>query len=118
MFDYIKKLCKKKNSSNILDLYCGCGSISLYISDVVSYVYDYKKENMDFILQSFPNVIKSDEIVDLNGAGDAFLGGFLSQYMQGKKLTTCCKAGNDAASVILKNIGCTFTKNAIIHFRD
>ena len=80
--------------------------------------YDYKKENMDFILQSFPNVIKSDEIVDLNGAGDAFLGGFLSQYMQGKKLTTCCKAGNDAASVILKNIGCTFTKNAIIHFRD
>ena len=80
--------------------------------------YDYKKENMDFILQSFPNVIKSDEIVDLNGAGDAFLGGFLSQYMQGKKLTTCCKAGNDAASVILKNIGCTFNKNSIIHFRD
>ena len=80
--------------------------------------YDYKKENMDFILQSFPTVIKSEEIVDLNGAGDAFLGGFLSQYMQGKKLTTCCKAGNDAASVILRNIGCTFSRNAKIQFKD
>ena len=80
--------------------------------------YDYKKENMDFILQSFPSVIKSEDIVDLNGAGDAFLGGFLSQYMQGKKLTSCCKAGNDAASVILKNIGCTFHKNAKIQFKD
>jgi len=80
--------------------------------------YDYTKGSMDFIFQCFPTVMKMEEIVDLNGAGDAFLGGFLSQYMQGKSLEACCKAGNDAASIILKNIGCTFPKNAKIQFKE
>ena len=78
--------------------------------------YDYTRGNMDFILQCFPTVMKMEDIVDLNGAGDAFLGGFLSQFMQGKSLESCCKAGNDAASVILKNIGCTFNQNKKIQF--
>ena len=78
--------------------------------------YDYARGNMDFILQCFPTVIKKDDIVDLNGAGDAFLGGFLSQYMQGKNIENCCKAGNDTAGVILKNIGCTFNRKNIIQF--
>ena len=39
---------------------------------------------VDFIMQSFPEPIKTEDIVDLNGAGDAFLGGFLSQYMKGR----------------------------------
>ena len=63
-------------------------------------------------------MIKMEDIVDLNGAGDAFLGGFLSQYMQGKSLEACCKGGNDAASIILKSIGCTFPKNAKIQFKE
>ena len=78
--------------------------------------YDYTRGNMDFILQCFPSVMKMEDIVDLNGAGDAFLGGFLSQFMQGKNLEACCKAGNDAANVILKNIGCTFDKNKKLNF--
>lgn len=78
--------------------------------------YDYDKRGMDFILQCFPNVIKMEDITDLNGAGDAFLGGFLSQYMLGKNIESCCKAGNDAASVILKNIGCTFNPKMKIQF--
>ena len=80
--------------------------------------YDYTKGSMDFIFQCFPTVMKMEEIVDLNGAGDAFLGGFLSQYMRGKSLEACCKAGNDAASIILKNIGCTFPKTAKIQFKE
>lgn len=32
LYDFIKKNCK--NSKNILDLYCGTGSISIYISDI------------------------------------------------------------------------------------
>ena len=80
--------------------------------------YNYKKGNMDFILYSFPSKVKDEEIVDLNGAGDAFLGGFLSQYMQGKSFEACCKAGNDVAGVIIKNIGCTFPKHLKIQFRD
>ena len=80
--------------------------------------YNYKKGNMDFVLHSFPSQVKNEEIVDLNGAGDAFLGGFLSQYMQGKSFEACCKAGNDIAGVIIKNIGCTFPKYAKIKFKD
>ena len=78
--------------------------------------YDYKKGKVDFILQSFPTVMKTEEIVDLNGAGDAFLGGFLSQFMKGSSLYSCCRAGNDAAYIILKNVGCTFPKDGKIDF--
>lgn len=72
--------------------------------------YDYEKNNLDFIIQSFPPFIDNDDIVDLNGAGDAFLGGFLSQWLQGKTLDQCCKMGNKASNVIMRNIGCTYPK--------
>lgn len=78
--------------------------------------YDYKRNKMDFILQSFPSLMKTEDITDLNGAGDAFLGGFLSQFMKGSSLYSCCTAGNDAAYVILQNIGCTFPKDLKIQF--
>jgi len=48
------------------------------------------------------------KIVDMNGAGDAFCGGFISQLVQGKKLKVCISAGNYAAQVIIQNDGCTF----------
>ena len=60
--------------------------------------------------------MKTEEIVDLNGAGDAFLGGFLSRYMKGASLYSCCRAGNDASYAILKNVGCTFPKDKKIQF--
>jgi len=80
--------------------------------------YDYKKGHMDFILKSFPSRIKHEDICDLNGAGDAFLGGFLSQYMQGKSFESCCKAGNDVAGIIIKNVGCSFPKHIKVKFKD
>ncbi|XP_026845228.1 adenosine kinase isoform X1 [Drosophila persimilis] len=49
------------------------------------------------------------EIVDTNGAGDAFVGGFLSQFVQGKSLDVCIRCGNYAAGHIIKNPGCTYT---------
>ena len=73
--------------------------------------YDYNKKGLDYFLQSFPNKLKNEDICDLNGAGDAFLGGFLSQYMKGASLERCCKVGNDASYIIIKNVGCTFPKN-------
>ncbi|XP_060238073.1 adenosine kinase isoform X4 [Meriones unguiculatus] len=48
------------------------------------------------------------EIVDTNGAGDAFVGGFLSQLVSDKPLTECIRAGHYAASVIIRRSGCTF----------
>ena len=80
--------------------------------------YDYDRGSMDFILRGFPSVVKSEDIVDLNGAGDAFLGGFLSQYMAGKSFEACCKAGNDIAGIIIRNVGCTFPKSEKIEFKD
>jgi adenosine kinase len=44
-------------------------------------------------------------IVDANGAGDAFCGGFLSQLALGKSVKTCCDAGHYAARTILQVSG-------------
>lgn len=51
-----------------------------------------------------------EDIVDTNGAGDAFVGGFLSQYFNNKSIEESIKAGNFAASHILKNTGAHFDK--------
>ena len=75
--------------------------------------YNYKRNQLDFIFQYFANKINNDEIVDLNGAGDSFLGGFLSECLKGSSLYDCCRIGTEAASVILRNVGCTFPKNLV-----
>lgn len=87
-------------------------------------------------VETFP-VVKIDpkDIVDTNGAGDAFVGGeisiclsipcvvafcnvwccmlllvagFLSGLVQEKSLDQCVKAGHYSANVIIKRAGCTF----------
>lgn len=55
-------------------------------------------------------ILAADTIVDTNGAGDAFVGGFLSQLVCGKSVAECCRAGNYGASVILQQSGCAFPK--------
>ena len=80
--------------------------------------FNYDINHLEFVLHSFPSPINSNDIVDLNGAGDAFLGGFLSQYLQGKSLDICCKAGNIIAGVILKNVGCTYQEDLKFDFEE
>jgi adenosine kinase len=48
------------------------------------------------------------EIVDTNGAGDAFVGGFTSRLALGKPMADCVNAGHWAAQVVLRHSGCTF----------
>jgi adenosine kinase len=55
--------------------------------------------------------MKREDIKDSNGAGDAFVGGFLSQFLNDKSIEDSIKAGNFAASDILKHSGCTFDKS-------
>ena len=74
--------------------------------------YDSTTKTEDHF-QTFPNQINNRDIVDFNGAGDAFLGGFISQQMQNKTFEDCCHLGNKAAAVVIKNIGCNF-QNSII----
>jgi adenosine kinase len=52
--------------------------------------------------------LSADEIVDTNGAGDAFVGGFLAQLVSGKPTATCVRCGIWAATEIIKRSGCTY----------
>jgi adenosine kinase len=70
--------------------------------------YDYTKKDFSFSLSVNINVLSSDEIVDTNGCGDAFVGGFMSEYLRGSEIEKCALAGNYASSVIIRNIGCTY----------
>jgi len=45
------------------------------------------------------------EIVDTNGAGDAFAGGFLGAYVAGKNLEECVEAGHKLGSMCVQQIG-------------
>ncbi|KAG4074084.1 hypothetical protein HA402_014289 [Bradysia odoriphaga] len=52
--------------------------------------------------------LQEDKIIDTNGAGDAFVGGFLAQLIQKKPLDTCVRCGIWAARQIIQRSGCTF----------
>jgi len=54
-----------------------------------------------------PN-IPSEKIIDTNGAGDAFVGGFLSQFVKDESLEKCIDCGIWASGVIIQRSGCTF----------
>jgi adenosine kinase len=51
--------------------------------------------------------LEKDKLVDTNGAGDAFVGGFLSQLIHGKDIEECVKAGHWAARYIIQQSGTT-----------
>lgn len=55
-----------------------------------------------------PLHVPAEEIVDTNGAGDSFVGGFLSQYAIGLPIERCVHAGHLAAAEVIRNNGCTF----------
>ncbi|EFO19408.1 hypothetical protein LOAG_09086 [Loa loa] len=59
--------------------------------------------------------LKHEEIVDTNGAGDAFVGGFLSQYIQKKSIAESVKCGHYAAAAIIRQEGCTFPSTCLYH---
>jgi adenosine kinase len=51
--------------------------------------------------------LAADKIVDTNGAGDAFVGGFFSQLVQDKTIEESVRAGHWAARVIIQHSGAT-----------
>ena len=48
------------------------------------------------------------KIVDVNGAGDAFVGGFLAALAHGKDVEHAAKVGTWAAGIVIQRSGCTF----------
>jgi len=51
--------------------------------------------------------IEESGIVDTNGAGDAFVGGFLAQLALEKSIEECVRAGHWAARIIIQRSGCS-----------
>lgn len=59
-------------------------------------------------IREFPvETLKESDIVDTNGAGDAFVGGFLAQLIQGQSYDICIRCGNAAARAIIQRNGCS-----------
>jgi sugar/nucleoside kinase (ribokinase family) len=51
---------------------------------------------------------KPEKLVDPTGAGDAFIGGFLAEYVRGEDCAWCSYVGSAAASLVVEGIGPTF----------
>jgi sugar/nucleoside kinase (ribokinase family) len=51
---------------------------------------------------------KSEVLVDPTGAGDVFIGGFLTQYLKDKPSLWCAAVGSAAASMVVEGIGSTY----------
>jgi sugar/nucleoside kinase (ribokinase family) len=50
---------------------------------------------------------KPDKLVDPTGAGDAFIGGFLAEYVRGEDCAWCSCIGSAVASLVVEGIGPT-----------
>ena len=64
--------------------------------------------SMGEITEHAVDPLPKELLVDTNGAGDAFVGGFLAQLARGHSLAECVRAGHWAARVIIQRSGCTF----------
>jgi len=51
---------------------------------------------------------KPEKIIDPTGAGDAFIGSFLAEYVNGEDCSWCSYVGSAAASLVVEGIGPTF----------
>ena len=60
-------------------------------------------------VKTYPVIkLPKEQLVDTNGAGDAFVGGYLAQLVAGKGVEECIRAGNFCANTIIQRSGCTF----------
>jgi len=78
-----------------------------------SILYINKGENVSEY--HVPN-IQDHEIIDTNGAGDAFCGGFIASFVQEKPIEKCMESGCFAASVVIRQQGCTLPSSCDYEF--
>lgn len=90
----------KKNVNKKRVVIVTCGPDPAHIA-----VYNHLTKKLEFS-QSYEIIhVAKDQIVDTNGAGDSFAGGFLASYMKGASYENCMKSGHWAAQRIIKERG-------------
>ncbi len=62
-------------------------------------------DNVDNPLVKPVHAVKAEEIVDTNGAGDAFAGGFIGTFLLGKSLDECCEVGHRLGRMCVLQVG-------------
>lgn len=102
----------KKNSQKKRVCVVTCGPDPAWCCE-----YDPNRNEVTYCESSYVKFVDKEKIVDTNGAGDSFSGGFLSQFMKGKSLKQCMVAGHWAAAIIIQQRGCQFP-GAEIHFES
>jgi sugar/nucleoside kinase (ribokinase family) len=63
--------------------------------------------SVDGTIHAVP-AFKPEKIVDPTGAGDAFMGGFLAEYVRGEDCSWCSCVGAATASLVVEGVGPTF----------
>ncbi|KAJ3392022.1 adenosine kinase [Entophlyctis sp. JEL0112] len=73
---------------------------------------------IDGVVTEYPVIEVADsKIVDTNGAGDAFTGGYLAGYVLGKDVKECVRAGQYVASEVIQQSGSTYPKVKNFEFK-
>jgi len=62
--------------------------------------------------------VPTSEIKDTNGAGDSFVGGFLSMFVQGKSIAECVAAGHYVAGDCIRHSGVTFSPKPTFNYKN
>jgi len=91
---------KKRNVKRKRVVVITAGPDAAYVAE-----YDPVEDKLTYFASFEPNYVDETEIVDTNGAGDAFAGGFLSKFMKDGRLDECMAVGHWAASVLIKQRG-------------
>jgi len=69
--------------------------------------------------QTFPvREVNQEEIIDTNGAGDAFAGGFLGGLVKGEPLPTCIDMGQWLASLSIREFGPAFPEEKQVYTKS
>src|SRR5947207_15308044 len=99
MFEVTKRLAQlPKHSANFV-------RIAVITRDARSTIY----ANQNGIVKEYPVIpIEDDDLIDVTGAGDAFVGGFLSQFIQGKNIDECIMSGHKLANYIIRQDGTNY----------
>lgn len=80
--------------------------------------YDHKLKKVTFRGLFPPNEIPEESLIDTNGAGDGFAGGFLSKYVTGKSINESVSAGHWAAAQVIQSRGCQFPSKCLYKYQS